>query len=229
METIQYRHEYKFLLNPEDVLSIRPRLLSVLSPDPHAGADGKYRIRSLYFDDAADHALWEKLNGVSRRAKFRIRFYNGDDGFIRLEKKVKVAGLGTKISAAISREETERIVSGEIEWMAQDERPLLRELYVRMQYDALKPKTIVDYVREPFLYAPGNVRVTLDSDIRSGGVSTELFDDVPTVPVLWNQTVLEVKYDNFLPRPVQDVIQMLDRGQGAFSKYVACRIDVEQY
>lgn len=228
MEAIQYRHEFKYQLNALDTVCIRPQLRAVLSTDPHADSDGLYHIRSLYFDDAADHALREKIDGLSCRAKFRIRLYNGDDRFIRLEKKVKVAGLGTKISALLTREETERILKGDVAWMAVDGRPIVSELYERMRYDGLRPKTIVDYMREPFLYAPGNVRITLDSDIRSGLCSTDLFSgDVPTVPVAPGVTILEVKYDDFLPRPVQDVIQMADRGQGAFSKYAACRIDAQ--
>ena len=223
-DRIQYRHEYKFLLNALDVVAVRARLRAVMPRDPHAGPGGEYLIRSLYFDDAADNALREKLDGLSRRAKFRIRLYNHDDAFIRLEKKVKAAGLGTKISAPLTRLETERILAGDIAWMACDDRAPLRELYVRMHYEGLRPKTLVDYVREPFLYAPGNVRVTLDRDIRSGGSSTGLFSaSVPMVPAAEGCAVMEVKFDSFLPRVIQDVIQMTDRGTGAFSKYAACR------
>ena len=94
-ERIQYRHEYKFQLNALDLFALRSRLRAVMPRDPHAGSGGEYRIRSLYFDDAADTALREKLDGLSRRAKFRIRLYNDDAGFIRLEKKVKAAGVTT--------------------------------------------------------------------------------------------------------------------------------------
>ena len=74
-ERIQYRHEYKFLLNALDVFAVWARLQAVMPRDPHAGPGGEYRIRSLYFDDAADSALREKLDGLSRRAKFRIQMY----------------------------------------------------------------------------------------------------------------------------------------------------------
>ncbi len=223
-EHIQYRHEYKFQLNALDLFVLRARLRAVMPRDPHAGPGGEYRIRSLYFDDAADTALREKLDGLSRRAKFRIRLYNDDAGFIRLEKKVKAAGLGTKLAAPLSRPETERILAGDIAWMAGDTRVLLQELYVRMRYDGLRPKTLVEYIREPFLYTPGNVRVTLDRDIRSGGFSTRLFSaSEPLRPAAPGVIILEVKYDRFLPRAIQDIVQMADRESGAFSKYAACR------
>jgi hypothetical protein len=51
--------------------------------------------------------------------------------------------------------------------MKTSERALVRELYLKMTLDGLKPKTIVDYIREPFVYEPGNVCVTLDYDIRT--------------------------------------------------------------
>ena len=226
MEDVQYRHELKYFLNAQDAIVVRSRLCAAMSPDTHTREDGKYYIRSVYFDDANNSALWEKLNGVSHRAKFRIRIYNSDSGFIRLEKKIKVSGLGTKISVSITRDETERILQEEIGWMGTDSRELLQELYVKMRYEGLKPKTLVDYTREPFLYNPGNVRITLDSDIRSGLCSNRLFSAfVPTVPVAPGIIIMEVKYDNFLPEPVQDLIQMKDRSLGAFSKYAACRID----
>lgn len=227
MENVQYRHEHKFTLNLQDALIVQQRLRAVLRPDPHAGPDGKYLIRSLYFDDMDNHALQEKLDGLSRRAKYRIRLYNGDDGFIRLEKKVKVAGLGTKVSAPLTRAETEAILCGDLTWMAADSRPLLPELYTWMRYGGLRPRTLVDYTREPFLYAPGNVRVTLDSEICSGMASVAVFSGkAPTVPAAPGVTILEVKYDHFLPEPVQDIVQLGNRMAGAFSKYAACRLDI---
>ena len=72
-----------------------------MQPDPHAKG-GVYTIRSLYFDTPSDRALREKLDGVSRREKFRIRYYNGDSSVIHLEKKIKFGGLGNKQSAELS-------------------------------------------------------------------------------------------------------------------------------
>ena len=84
-----YRHEWKIELSPLDLLVLRQRLRRVLQPDAHA-VDGRYLIRSLYFDTPEDRALREKLDGVSRREKFRIRYYNGDVSCIHLEKKSKI-------------------------------------------------------------------------------------------------------------------------------------------
>ena len=221
---IHYRHEWKHELNYLDLLSIRARLRAVMEPDPHT-IDGKYYIRSLYFDNPNDKALREKLDGVNLREKFRIRYYNGDTSLIHLEKKSKVNGLGTKFSARLSAEEAQAIVDGDIDWMLASEHPLVQELYCKMRYQGMGPKTIVDYTREPFIYAPGNVRVTFDYDIRTGMKSTDLLNpDCVTIPAGDAPILLEVKWDAFLPSIIRDVVQMPGRHAAAFSKSAQCRI-----
>lgn len=220
---MDFRHEIKHEINYADLLVIRQRLRTVAYPDPHA-IDGKYYIRSLYFDNLDDKALMEKVNGMSRREKFRIRYYNGDTSVIHLEKKSKVSRLGNKESAPLDKEQAQRIVDGDIGWMLSSEFPLIRELYAKMRMQGISPKTIVDYTREPFVYLAGNVRVTLDYDIRSGMVCTDFLNpDCVTVPVS-DAIILEVKWDGFLPDIIRDAVSLADRREGAFSKYAACRI-----
>ena len=221
---VQYRHEWKHELSFQDYLILRQRLCAVMEPDPHA-VDGRYFIRSLYFDNLDDKALREKLDGVSRREKFRMRYYNGDPSLIHLEKKSKLDGLGTKFSADLTAAEAQKIVDGELDWMMDADRPLLRELYVKMRAQGLRPKTIVDYTREPFIYRPGNVRVTLDYDIRSGlGCTDFLNPRAVTVPAGDAPILLEVKWDAYLPDLIRDVVQLPGRHVSAFSKYAQCRI-----
>lgn len=224
MITVDYRHEWKHVINAADLVTLRHRLRAVARPDPHA-LGGSYLIRSLYFDTPADTALREKLDGVNRREKFRIRCYNMDLSLIRLEKKSKLNGLGSKESAPLTAGETRRILEGDPEWMLHSGRPLLRELYVKMRSEGLRPKTIVDYTREPFVYSPGNVRVTLDHSIRTGLTRTDFLDpDCPTVPAGDSPIILEVKWDEFLPDIIRDAVQLGSRRTSAFSKYALCRI-----
>ena len=219
-----YRHEWKIELSPLDLLILRQRLRRVLQPDAHA-VDGRYLIRSLYFDTPEDRALREKLDGVSRREKFRIRYYNGDVSCIHLEKKSKIAGLGRKDMAVLQPWQAQAIVDGRLSWMAESAMPLVTELYGKMCAEQLRPKTIVDYTREPFVYAPGNVRVTLDYNIRTGLSCTDFLNvSCPTILVPENPAILEVKWDAFLPDVVRDIVQLPGRRAGAFSKYAACRM-----
>lgn len=218
-----YRHEWKIEVSGTDLLVLRQRLSCVLKPDPHA-VDGQYLIRSLYFDTPEDKALREKLDGVSRREKFRIRYYNADTSCIHLEKKSKLAGLGRKDMAVLTPEQAQSIVNGELSWMAGSEAPLIVELYSKMRTQRLRPKTIVDYTREPFVYSPGNVRVTLDYNIRTGLSCTDFLNAAcPTIPVPDSPAILEVKWDAFLPDAVRDLVQLPGRRSSAFSKYAACR------
>lgn len=222
---MDYRHEWKHRLNYGDFVALRHRLGAVMQHDSHALADGTYHIRSLYFDTPDDRALREKIDGVNCREKFRIRIYNGSDELIRLEKKSRRNALGNKQSTCLTREEAHRIVVGDCEWMHAHESELVRELHEKMRHRQLKPKTIVDYRREPFVYAPGNVRVTLDWDLRTGLFGTDLFNErCVTVPVPEPVYLLEVKYDSFLPDCVRDLVQLESRRIAAFSKYAQCRV-----
>ena len=223
-QQIQYRHEWKHEISYSDLLAIRSRLGAVALPDPHA-ADGKYMIRSIYFDNLGDKALREKVDGVNRREKFRIRFYNMDTSFISLEKKSKINGLGTKYSARLTLEEARKIADGDLDWMMESGRPLVEELYCKMASQGLRPRTIVDYTREPYIYGPGNVRVTFDYDIRTGLMNTGFLDpDCVTVPAGDAGIILEVKWDNYLPSVIKDCVQTPGRRVTAFSKYAQCRI-----
>lgn len=126
----------------------------------------------------------EKINGYSRREKFRIRYYNDNFDFIRLEKKSKVNGLCSKFSAKISKEECIKIINNDIDWMLNCDRPLIQEFYYKIKSQMLKPKTVVDYVREAYIYKAGNVRITFDKNVRSGICSLDLFNvNLPTMKI----------------------------------------------
>ena len=62
-----FRHELKYALSLGDELALRRRIRAVIPHDAHAGPDGRYRIRSIYFDNIYDKALREKIDGVQKR------------------------------------------------------------------------------------------------------------------------------------------------------------------
>ena len=218
-----YRHEVKHEINYSEMLDIRRRLSAIARRDIHA-REGKYHIRSLYFDTPEDTALREKLLGVAKREKYRIRCYDGDTSFIRLEKKTKIGGMGTKDMAALTPDQVMRIIKGDTDWLIDEEDELLRQFYAAIRNERLQAKTVVDYTREPFIYDPGNVRVTLDYDIRSGLKLLDMLDfTAPTISVKESPIILEVKWDNFLPEVIRQAVQLPVREQ-AYSKYAACRM-----
>lgn len=223
---VKPRHEIKVFLTLSDYISIKNRLKNFAKLDKNAGDTGIYNIRSLYFDNFNDKALMEKISGINNREKFRIRFYNHNHSFIRLEKKSKSNGLCYKSSAPLTKEECEKILNGDIEFLKDSNKDVLKEFYCKLKYQCLKPKTIVDYTREAYIFNTGNVRITFDTNIKSGLYSTNIFD--PNLPTLGlvdnNPIILEVKYDNFLPDIIRDLIQTNTRRPTAVSKYAACRL-----
>ena len=221
---MQFRHEVKHEITHHDLLILRQRLRAVMQPDSHA-VNGRYEIRSLYFDNLDDKALREKLDGINVREKYRIRFYNHDHSGIHLERKFKRGGLGYKETAGLTAEQARSIAGGDVEWMRSSTNEVILGLYTRIRNEGLKARVIVDYTREPFVFAPGNVRVTLDHGIRTGMSCTDFLDpDCVTVPIEGSPCILEVKWDNYLPDVIRDMIQLEGRQSGAFSKYAACRM-----
>ena len=223
---MKMRHEIKHEITYHDMIILRKRLQTVMKRDSYA-KDGVYKIRSLYFDNISDKALREKIDGVNHREKFRIRYYNDDTSFIRLEKKSKKSGLGNKQMAPLTLEEAQKIIDGDYEWMKScKDRPLILELYTKIVLQGLRPKTIVDYTREPFTFDAGNVRVTLDYNIRTGLKCTDFLNsDCITIPAGdTNTIILEVKWDNYLPDIIKDIVQLEGRRGAAFSKYAVSRI-----
>lgn len=221
---MKYRHEWKHEINYADMLTLRMRLSAVMQRDKHV-INNAYMIRSLYFDTPADTALREKTDGVNFREKFRIRYYNNDLSYISLEKKSKINGLCAKESCIITKDEAQRIVDGDIHWLIESGKPLLQELYTKMKSKQLKPKTIVDYTREPYVYAAGNVRVTIDYNVRTGDFRTDFLNpDTLTLPAGVSPIILEVKWDEYLPDIIKDAVSIPSRHATAFSKYAQCRI-----
>ncbi|MGI5904930.1 MAG: polyphosphate polymerase domain-containing protein [Candidatus Pararuminococcus gallinarum] len=218
------RHELKHQINLREDLVLSQRLRKLFPHDQHGGADGSYRVTSLYFDTPYDTALREKLDGVNRREKFRLRYYGRDTSFIRLEKKTKEQGLCGKHSARMTPEQVARLLAGEDRFLLDAGDPLLAEFYSKLRGEGLGPKTVVCYDREAFFYGPGNVRITLDRNIRSGLGNTDFLNpDRFHLKVLEEITVLEVKYDAFLPDLVRMAVQVPGRQAASCSKYALCR------
>ena len=221
-----YRHELKYAIPYVEYVAMRNRLRMIMKKDPHVGNDGLYRIRSVYFDNSEDKALREKIDGIGKREKFRIRYYNDDLSFITLEKKMKINNLCLKYDATITEEEFRKIMNKDYAWMKDHPDELIREFYAKIVYQRLRPRVLVSYTREPYIYEAGNVRVTFDSQIRTSlfhqdFLSKEISDISATETP--QDMILELKYDAFLPEIIQDLIQVKGIRQQAFSKYGACR------
>ena len=228
-ETKKYRHEYKYMVSTGQLEILKARAQAVMQRDCHVRKEGPfagyYNIRSVYFDDLADTCYLENESGTDPREKFRIRIYNHSDERISLELKSKRAGMCRKQSCPLTREQAEILLKGECLPEEKTYPPILNKLLYQIKTRGLHPVVIVEYDRIPFVYPVGNVRVTLDYDIRTGlGCTDFLNPGCITVPAGDAPIILEVKWDTFLPDIIRDAVQLSGRRAGAFSKYAACRI-----
>jgi hypothetical protein len=226
LQEIKYRNEFKHVINKAQAVILKSRLRAVLKPDAHTNENGEYFIRSLYFDTHDDKALGEKYMGVPFREKYRIRFYNHDTSYIKLENKIKRFNSSVKVSFRLTEEEVRKILDGDYDFLKEKGAPELK-FYRELTSEGYVPKTIVDYIRTPFVCPLGNVRITVDSDLRSpvGGLTDIFNPQSPTVSVFPDERcVLEIKYDEYIPDYIHKIVQQFDGTRTAsMSKYAACR------
>lgn len=221
---MKYRNEWKHEINYSDMVVLRQRLKEIMLPDLNAH-EGKYLVRSLYFDDLYDKALREKINGIKEREKFRIRYYNLNPDFIKLEKKSKFNNLSQKQIAKISEDEVKNIFNQDYRWMKTHESQVVREFFLKLTNNLLRPKAVIDYMREPFIYKSGNVRVTLDYDLRTAMNPNDFLNkEAVTVPIPGPAAILEVKWDEYLPDIIKRMVGLKGRQAFSFSKYASSRI-----
>lgn len=219
----KYRHEQKYLVDERDLVLLDNKLTRVIKTDSHY-PNGTYEIRSAYFDDYKDFALNQNLMGVSPRFKYRIRIYNGDNSFIHLEKKIKNHDMTRKESCRLSYEECRELLSGNYS-ISPDDCDFLKQFKAYAAIHLLKPKVVVIYERKAFICPDGNVRVTFDRNISSATNIEQFFEtDIAKRPILASgKHVLEVKYDEFLPKYIKNILNTGKMDRTTFSKYYLCR------
>ena len=218
-----YRHEYKYLISAADAKLLKLRLKHIMQPDPHTGPSGRYTIRSLYFDDLAHNAYYEKADGICLRSKYRIRIYNYTLKSIKLEKKEKLGNLTRKTAQTIQRSDAKALQRREVPETLENG-DLLDELWLKIRSEGLRPMVLVDYDRTPFVCADGNTRITLDENLRTRPYCANLVaSPAAMMPVLEKgQVILEVKFDDFLPTYLADALRDIPKANLAISKFALC-------
>lgn len=220
------RHELKYYINDDTYYLLRERFQSVLDKDPNMKREGGYLISSLYFDDMYHSAIEDKIAGIRFRKKFRIRCYEKDESFIRLECKSKYNEYIAKTSAKISVEEYRKMLSGEFDFLLERPEKVCQELFGYIRTKCMKPVLVVEYQREAYLSPSGNVRITFDKDISVSKCLDMFSKEYYAQKVLQDHLmVMEVKYDDYLPVYVKSILQGVCTSQCAISKYVMCRED----
>lgn len=209
----------------QKLLSVQNGIEAFMDRDANVGEEEFYTIRSLYFDDYENRCLYENINGVDPREKFRIRIYNGNTSCMKLELKRKEKGKTKKLSCNLTEELCRMAMAGDDLPFDAIDSPIYRKFCLQQGLRLLRPKVIVEYDRIPFVYKDGNVRVTLDLDIRSSDRIEQFLDTNIESRLIMpnNQHILEVKFDEFLPDFIYQTVQVEKLRQTTFSKYYMCR------
>ncbi len=226
MDKKRYRHELKFIISRKQAEILKYRLSFLMDIDANsANPDHTYFIRSLYFDDIYDSAYYEKIDGLEKREKYRIRIYNQDDSFIRLERKEKNRDLTYKKQTKITKQQCLEFLSGDFSHVSLEEDSLIREFALKQKLHEIRPSVIVDYKRLAYTYPVEDTRITFDEEIQSGRFEQNLFDShFLSLPVLEpEEVVLEVKFNNAIPSHIASVIMTIPMIRLAVSKFALCR------
>lgn len=209
-----YRYELNYVIGYFQYLKLKNRLRYITYLDSHTGRDGKYLVRNIYFDNLTGKSLEESLNSISE--KFCMRYYNNDLSFITLEKKVKNKDLNIKYTSVITQKEYESLLNGEYRWLCEHPSPIAKELYVKIRTQMLCPEVLLSYIREPYIYGIGNVRITFDSNMQIERwhrdiLKSQVYDAyVTSYP---KKMMLKIRYNDFLPEIIKKIIQVKEMQQ----------------
>ena len=222
----KYRHELKFVCDERQLMLLEEKIKHICALDSHSRSDGKYLVRSLYFDTYDDRCFYENVDGVDLRKKYRIRLYNGNADSVHLECKETVHGLKSKDTCQLTKQQCRQLMYNQPVTGLLPHQELLRSFLIQRSIQLFRPKVIVEYERTPYVHELGNVRVTFDRYICSSSAINHFLENKISGRSIMEQGshILEVKYDEGLPGAIEEVLssgQLLSRS--SFSKYCLCR------
>jgi len=214
---LRYRNELKFILSTQTAELIKRRISPVMSRDRHSS--GVYIVNNLYLDDQYNTFYNEKQVGSYSRDKLRVRYYNNDLSFIRMEIKHKDGELAYKKSVKMTEDELNSITAGDFGFAELSDHPIWQKVSVIHRTRRLRPVAVFSYTREAYVYNICDVRVTFDTAIEP---DTGFHTNCSRAPLL-NEGVMEVKYSDFLPSTITMLLSGLPITRTEFSKYCYIR------
>lgn len=220
MEVLKtFRHEYKFVIPYEEMLTLRNKLDDLLTLDQ----GGSYKVRSLYFDSYDERDYFDKLNGEMIRKKIRLRIYNINSDKVKLEVKGKYDYHQLKESLIINRADAERIINGEYNILLSYDNDLARRIYLYLS-EGYKPKVIIEYDRIAYITST-TTRLTFDFNIKRSNDYEKFFtNDINYLDIVDSKdVVLEIKFDRFLEPYIADILNNYNGRYQSVSKYMMGR------
>jgi len=219
------RNELKYYISNIEYQALQRRLQTVLKPDGYSEPGKGYFIRSLYFDSFDDECLYEKQSGIMFRQKYRMRIYDTKTDIVKFEIKNKSNNQIFKETATISKESAYKIIDGDYSELLTYNNPVLNKIFKKFTEGHYRPKAIIDYTRDAFMFDFFNLRITFDKNLHSNNTDFDLFsDNLHTMPViLEGKQILEIKYEHALPEFIQRTLQLDSFERMAISKYTLGR------
>lgn len=224
------RRELKYPIGEMDYYKVNELFKKVLTPDKNNKEYG-YRIRSLYFDSINNCDYYSKMNGEEIRKKIRLRIYDTNTDTVKLEIKRKLNISQIKETVTISREDAIKLINKDYSVLLKYDNQTANSAYNIMTTDQYQPVVLVDYNRRAYIHNENNIRVTLDSDIRSNEFDFNMFsEDVIMTPIVdYYNALLEVKFDGELFCWISQALTGLDTTNQSLSKYCSSRRLFENY
>lgn len=225
MRQNSFRNEVKYFVNQAEYLVLKQKLKKFLNSDKNSDENGDYNIRSLYFDDINETSLFEKQSGILNRKKYRLRIYNLDKRFLKLEKKSRVGKFIQKDSLKLNYEQYEKLINKDYDFLMKIDNKLAIEFYLDLKIKIYRPKIVVEYIREAYILNYNKIRITFDKHLKNSLTSIDLFSSsMPLINSLdENYFILEIKFDNFLPIYLKSLLRINVSPNLAISKYVISR------
>jgi|SRR3989338_1944240 len=227
-EPIIHRKELKFYIPYKEYIVLSNLLKKILVLDKYnkEGQNG-YFIRSLYFDTLDNKEFEEKMAGIENRSKYRLRIYDLNDSKVKFEIKRKTNGLIIKETAIITRKDAIELQKRNYEVMLKYNNKVLNKAYKEFKKSQYYPVVIVDYLREAFVFDVNKIRIVFDRFLKSSTLHLDLFgkETFPTQKLKNALVVMEIKYNNFIPEWLKDLVQVPSAERSAISKYCIGRLD----
>ena len=213
------RKEIKYILDLQEFNKIRNVLDKTMQKDIHSDCTGEYIVRTVYFENYLHETINNKKMNLNNISKYRIRMYQNNDRFLSLERKTNCNGIIKKESEIIDKELVEKLLKGEFYDLLDKSTILKNALYLQMAIKQYRAFIIVEYTRLAYMDSKSNVRITIDRNIKSS-INCEKFFEKDIQGISSNEMVLEVKYSQYMPEYIKDILKILDKQQKANSKYI---------
>ncbi len=231
----QPRYEYKYLIPVNIFERVKSSMMPFLRLDKFAEevTNNIYTVRSIYYDTVNLEAYFEKIDGIRKRKKIRIRGYNQqtDDSVVFVEIKRKYENLILKNRAGIYYKDIEKfLITGDIKkYVVSDSGSSFgrdaSRFYYNIKVKSLRPVILITYDRAAYHGVLNDkLRITFDMDLRSKLMPTmsELYDEKSLMPAMRDFVILEVKFHDTLPRWLINIISHFNLVRLSVSKYTIC-------